>query len=536
MTSRSSAPRSSSSSKPSSRKPAAATKKTAPPPPELEDIKRELCERSLYRFAREAWHVLEPGRPFVEGKHLKVICQRLEAVSAGYIRKLVINVPPRHTKTLIVSVIWPAWNWLRDPTKRYLCASYDLGLSLEHAMKMRRLIESPWFQERWSERFKMTGDQDAKKYFENDKTGYRISTSVDAGTTGKGADVVIVDDPHNVRQAESDAKRAAVIEWWTQAISTRGNDPKTVAYVIVMQRVHEEDLAGYVLDNEEDWQLLCFPARFDGERREDALGPYDWRTEEGELLWPERFGPREVDELARNLGPWGEAAQLQQRPVAKGGGLFQRAWFEVGDVAPAVLEVVRFWDRAATENDGDWTVGLLLGRTPEGVWYVLDVIRFQGGPEQVEATIKQTAALDGPEVPVDLELQPGSAGKTEEASYYKAMPGFVLRFHSPSGSKVVRAAPIAGQAKAGNVKVLRRDWTPGFLAEVEKFPRAKFDDQVDAFSGAYAAMLKFGGGRKVTGPVRTADRKADGYAWGATPREGRRSDRDKPRGGDGYRW
>jgi predicted phage terminase large subunit-like protein len=484
-----------------------ATAKAEPPPPRFtaadeERLLRSMAEDSLFYFAWQAWHVLEPETPFVDGWHIRVICQHLEAVTAGKIKKLIVNVPPRHMKSRIISVFWPVWQWLKRPWLRYITASYGAALSIQNALDARRLIEHPWFQERWGSRFKLVGDQNAKTKYDTDRTGYRLATSMGGAITGFGADAIVVDDPHNVKETESDAAREAVLDGW-RALATRLNNPKEGAKVIVMQRVHERDLTGYLLEEEEGWEHVCLPAEYDGERRETSLGEYDPRTEEGELLWPELYGPAELAELKKSLQAYGEAGQLQQRPVPRKGGLFQRQWFEVVEAVPAELEVVRFWDRAATEGGGDWTVGLLLGRTEKGVFYLLDIVRFQGGPERVEETVKQTAEVDGVEIPVDLELQPAAAGKSEEAAYYKTLVGFIVRFHPATGSKVVRAGPVATQAKAGNVKLKKAPWNADFLAEAEKFPRAKKDDQVDALSGAFAVLITEGGGQLVTG--RRAD-------------------------------
>ena len=208
---------------------------------------RRDASRSLDDFTKAAWHVIEPGTPYVDGWHLTAISEHLEAINKGHIRNLLINIPPRHMKSIQVAVMWPVFTWINRPDFRWLFASYAGSLSVRDSLKCRRLIESPWFQDLWGDRFQLTGDQNAKTFFENDHSGYRFATSVGASTTGHGGDCIVVDDPHNALEANSDAMRESTLEWWDQAMSTRLNNPKTGAKVVVMQRLHEKDLSGHIL-------------------------------------------------------------------------------------------------------------------------------------------------------------------------------------------------------------------------------------------------------------------------------------------------
>jgi hypothetical protein len=177
-------------------------------------VDRELAMRSLREFVRQAWHVVEPSTPFVPGWHIDAICDHLEAVMRGDIRNLLINVPPRHMKSLLVSVFWPAWEWIRHPERRWLYSSYGSHLSVRDSVKCRRLIESPWYRARWGHVFSLTSDQNAKMRFDNNRSGYRLSTSVSGAVTGEGGDRIVCDDPHKVDEVESDTVRKTVIDWW----------------------------------------------------------------------------------------------------------------------------------------------------------------------------------------------------------------------------------------------------------------------------------------------------------------------------------
>ncbi len=254
--------------------------------PSLRDeIDQELASRHLGDFVRQAWHVVEPSTPFVPGWHVDAIIEHLEAVSSGQIRNLLINVPPRHMKSLLVAVFWPAWEWIRYPERRWLFSSYAAQLSIRDSIKCRRLIESPWYQVRWGNTFALTSDQNTKGRFDNNRSGYRLSTSVGGAATGEGGDRIICDDPHNVQEAESDAIRKATLDWFDVVMSTRANDPKTVGRVVVMQRCHQQDLSGHLLE-QGGWEHLCLPAEYEGATCATSIGWSDPRTQQGELLWP----------------------------------------------------------------------------------------------------------------------------------------------------------------------------------------------------------------------------------------------------------
>jgi hypothetical protein len=241
--------------------------------PRLRDeIARERATRSLRAFVRQAWHVVEPSTPFVPGFHIDAICDHLEAITRGQLRNLIINVPPRHMKSLLVCVFWPAWDWILHPERRWLYSSYGAPLSTRDSLKCRRLIESPWYRDRWGHIVSLTGDQNAKMRYDNTRPGYRLSTSVGGPVTGEGGDRIVCDDPHKVDEADSDTSRKAVLDWWDVAMSTRVNDPKASAMVVVMQRCHQRDLSGHLLEKGNFDHLCLLPSTKarDARRRSDS--------------------------------------------------------------------------------------------------------------------------------------------------------------------------------------------------------------------------------------------------------------------------
>ena len=461
-----------------------------------------MAERSLSDFIRLGWPYIDPA-DYIGNWHIDAISEHLEGVSNGHIRNLIINMPPRHMKSLSVSVAWPAWTWAQEkrspltgPSVGFLTSCYAQSLSVRDSVKCRRLIESPWYQKRWGDRFTLASDQNTKIRWENNHGGYRIASSVDGTGTGEGGDVVIIDDPVSAKDALSPTVRQTANDWFDGTMTTRLNNPKTGAYVLVMQRLHESDLVGHLLEKDRDgWTVLCLPARYEEKH------PYVWirdpRREEGQLLWPERVGEKEVKKIETSLGSYGTAGQLQQRPAPSEGGMFQRAWFKIIDEVPPGLSFVRDWDLAGTVpepgKEPDWTVGAKLGRTARGDYTVAHIKRFQGSPQTVEQTILTTAREDGYSCVISLKQDPGQAGKAQVQALVRMLAGYTVVVNTETGSKETRANPFASQCEAGNVSVVRAPWLDAFLDEMSVFPFGRKDDQVDATASGFNVLAsRFG--------------------------------------------
>ena len=467
------------------------------------DFQLELAERKLRNFIRIGWPHIDPA-DYSTNWHIDAICEHLEAVADGEIRRLIINIPPRHGKSILVNVAFPAWVWaqkkrspLTGPGVGFLSTSYSHTLSVRDNLKGRRLVESPWYQRGWGDRFKLTSDQNTKIRFENDRGGYRIASSVDGTATGDGGDIIIVDDPISAGDALSTTIRAGVNEWFDGTMSTRLNDPKTGAFVMIMQRLHESDLVGHVLAKEDrdDWTMLCLPARY--ERDHPQVYARDVRNTDGELLWPDRMGEAEVAKIETALGEFSAAGQLQQRPAPRDGGMFKRHWFDVVEAAPAGLHECRGWDFAATVpkpgSDPDWTAGVRIGKSKEGFFYILDVVRFRDSAAAVERSLLATAQRDGKSCRIRIPQDPGQAGKAQASTFTRLLSGFTVRAVPPTGSKETRAAAFAAQCEAGNVKIVKAPWNTAFFNELETFPFGKHDDQVDGSADAFTALHDTGG-------------------------------------------
>jgi len=298
----------------------------------VDALEAEACHRSLFAFVQTAWPILEPDTPFVDNWHIRVICEHLEAVHRGEIKRLVINIPPRCMKSLLVSVFYPAWVWARTPGHQFICASHGQALATRDNIKMRQLITSDWYRRHWPH-VQLAPDQNAKTEYQNTARGHRIATGLGGGITGFGADTIIVDDPHDVDDAHSLAAIWKNVDSFKSKLYMRLNDRKKGAIIIIMQRLHEADVSGYVLGEVEHepppdkWDHVMIPMQFDPDRETSStLGYYDERTDRAELLWEEKFDDEEVAKLRVSLGTYGAAGQLDQSPNPPEGGMWKRSF------------------------------------------------------------------------------------------------------------------------------------------------------------------------------------------------------------------
>lgn len=296
--------------------------------PTRDQVRAEKGRRSLYSFLQAAWHVVEPGRPLVRGWHLDAICKHLEAVTAGQITNLIITIPPGCTKSRTVGVFWPAWTWLRWPEARWLFFSNADDLATRESMACRRLLESEWYRTHYSDAVRITTDQNTKTWYENDRAGHRQSMSILASVTGKKGDLICVDDANDAEKVQSEAIRGQINRRWDNAIYDRVIDFKAGRRVIIGQRTHLHDLIGHVKATGE-FEELCIPEEFEPPRRTfTAIRWTDPRTEAGQLLRPDQFGPEQKAAAVKRLGSIGYRAKHQQDPQSLEGYLFKAEWLK----------------------------------------------------------------------------------------------------------------------------------------------------------------------------------------------------------------
>lgn len=465
--------------------------------PPLTDIQRALAERSLADFIRIGWRYIDPA-DYITNWHIDAICEHLEAVSKGQIRRLIINVPPRHMKSISVSVAWPAWTWIQDnddaplagPKVRFLASSYAHTLSIRDSVKCRRLIESPWYQENWGDRFALTDDQNTKIRFENDHHGYRIATSVDGTTTGEGGDVVLVDDAMSAGEANSKTAQDRVISWWDDVMSTRLNDQKTGAFAVIAQRLSERDLIGHILSKGGDeWTHLCLPARY--EKDHPHVWARDPRKEEGELLWPARNGEPELQSLEASLGVYGTAGQLQQRPSPAGGGIFKAEWWKYYTPAslPIIKRIVQSWDTAfKTKTANDFSVCTTWAQCDNG-YYLLDVWKQKVEFPELKRLVVSKAAQTWTGMKASailVEDKASGQSLVQELQRDTLLPIVPVKVDT---DKVSRAYAVTPLIQSGRV-FLDEDaaWLADFVASLSGFPNGAHDDDVDSTTQALSYL------------------------------------------------
>jgi predicted phage terminase large subunit-like protein len=463
----------------------------------VRDAKREksdhalACEASLREFYKHGWVVLEPTTPFVGNWHIDAICEHLEALYARQIRDLVITMPPRFSKSTLVSVTFPAWLWTLEPSFRSVFASYAQALATRDSVLCRRVINSPWYQSNWGDSFQLTTDQNIKQRFENNRTGLRMATSVGATLTGEGGDLLAVDDAHNALEASSEASRQTTLDWWDQSMSTRLNDPKRGIRVVVMQRLHHDDLAGHLLATG-DWYHLNLPMEFTGVKPQWVINWTDPREEIGELIWPERYPREEVEKLKRALGSYGTASQLQQEPTPAEGGIFKKGWFKEYRVAPAAfLRIIESWDTATSENElSAYSVGTVWGETLAGDLYLLDVCRDR---HEFPALKKAVVSLHEQWRGVAVLVEDKSSGRqiVQELARDTNLPLIAIKV--TRGDKVGRALAVSPVIEGGRVYIpANAPWVAAYMQEMLTFPRGKYADQVDSTTQALSYLR--GGG------------------------------------------
>ena len=451
-------------------------------------IDAELCRRSVLYFAQTFWPVLEPGRQLVTGWPIEAIAEHLEAVTRGEIRKLLITVPPGSMKSLLTRAFWPAWSWAKDPSLRYIGASYAEALAARDNRRAKMIVESPLYQ-RFFPSVRLSDDQAQKVNFANTATGSMMATSVRGRATGERGDVFVIDDPHNVLEAESEAIRGETLQWFREVVPSRVNDLDRSAFVTIMQRVHHEDVAAAAL--EQGYEHLLIPMHYDPPRaRMTSIGWRDPRTQPNELMWPARFSAQAVSELVQTLGPYASAAQLEQRPTPREGGLFKVDKIQMLDAVPdEEINWCRAWDLAATDGGGAYTAGVLVGWRVEARRVIIaDVRRARLGPDGVRRMVERAAEFDGDNVPISLPQDPGQAGKAQARDFVVRLAGYRVRIEPQSGSKETRAEPLAAQMEAGNVDIVTGDWNRDFIEELRHFPRSVYKDQADAASSGFNAV------------------------------------------------
>ncbi|MEY2654296.1 MAG: hypothetical protein RLZZ524_1324 [Pseudomonadota bacterium] len=441
-------------------------------------VAAELARADLYFFARWMFRQRR-GFAWRRAAHHRQICNALMRVFRGECTRLIINIPPRYSKTELAVIMFIAWCFGQVPDSEFIHVSYASPLAVANSAQVRSTLQ----HEAYAEIFPAVRlDSDAKAHWTTSAGGVMYAVGAGGTITGFGAGkdrpgfggAIIIDDPHKADEARSDVVRKGVIDWFQNTLESRQNAPGRTPVILIMQRLHEQDLAGWLLDgnNGERWEHINLPAI----------------TDEGEALWPEKHS---LDDLRRmeTASPYVFAGQYMQRPAPAEGGIFRPDMLQVVDALPALPTTwVRGWDLASTTGS-DWTAGGRLGKLADGRFVIADMVHLRAGPDDRDAAIRNTAARDGPRVRVSIPQDPGQAGKTQVLHLTRMLSGSTVHSSPETGDKVTRAEPFASQLNVGNVLMLRAPWNEALMNELRMFPNGRFDDQVDALSRAFAQLL-----------------------------------------------
>lgn len=500
----------------------------------IDELHRLRYEDSLYAFTVAAWPHIDSA-PFAHGGYaLQAICEHLEACAEGYIPNLLVNVPPRFSKSTICGVMFPAWVWaqrakssLLGPGAQFLCAGYAMPLSLQDSVKCRTLIQSDWYQKYWGDRFMLVGDQNTKTRFQNDKNGIRNTVSVGGATTGLGGSYLIGDDLNNSADANSEAIIESTINWWDTAWYNRLNNSKPGfgCRIVIAQRLSQEDICGHILEKQiGDWTHLMLPMRYESDRSFHTVLVPGWatddgesvtwddpRTVEGELLWPERFDEQQVRLLERTLGPTASAGQLQQRPEVKGGGVIKRDWWMLWphDAYPPMDLVVASLDTAyTTKTENDYSAltvwGVFSGVAESGITQmrdrygkVIDMQTSKGNATDAVPRVMLMAAwqerlelhdlvekvlhtcktlLKGIDILLIEDKAAGHSVAQEIRRLYGASD-FAVQLQNPGAQdKLSRLYSVQHLFAEGLIYAPDRSWADMVITQVGAFPKGKHDD------------------------------------------------------------
>lgn len=439
---------------------------------------RSLSMADLYWFTRWMF-VNRRGYTWQQAQHHALVCESLMKVFRGETKRLIINIPPRYSKTEIVKN-FVGWSLGHNPDSEFIYTSYSGRLAAASSWDVRGLIQEPEYRAIFPA-VQPRDDSQAKDEWRTTAGGIMYAVGTGGTITGYGAGkhrpgfggALLIDDPLKADEARSDVIRQNVIDWFQNTFESRKNSPDT-PIVLIAQRLHESDLAGWLLagGNGEKWEHICLAAL----------------QQDGTALWPEKHS---IEELRRMeaASPYTFAGQYQQRPSPAEGGLFKPDRIEVIDALPADSHgFIRGWDLASTTN-GDWTAGPRIGKLKDGRYVIADMVRVREGPDQRDATMLATASRDGTGTRISIPQDPGQAGKTQVAYLTKLLAGYRVSSSPESGDKVTRAEPFASQVNVGNVVMVRGAWNAPLIDELRMFPNGTFDDQVDGCSRSFSELI-----------------------------------------------
>ncbi|MDD2878022.1 MAG: phage terminase large subunit [Acidiphilium sp.] len=418
-------------------------------------------------------------KDFRPARHHLALIDMLDGVATGTVDRLMVQMPPGAAKSTYASVLFPAFWFSVQPESEVIAACHTASLAEYFGRRLRTLIAeqgAPFG-------LKLDATSRAAGRFGVASGGQYFATGVRGPITGRRADLILIDDPvKSWAEADSRAARDALYDWYRAELLSRLKPDGRV--VLIMTRWHEDDLAGRLLRQDEQWKVLRLPALAEAD---DPLGRVP-----GEALWPEWECKAAILRKRAAMGERVFMALYQQKPTVDGGRVFDVTQIVAVAETPAVVRTVRAWDLAASVampgRDPDWTVGVKLGLMADARFVVLDIVRLRAGPAEVERVLVETARADGVATAIALAQDPGQAGVAQIAYLKRGLAGFTVLSSPETGAKHTRAMPAAALVGAGQLLVVDAGWTRTFVAELQAFPDGDKDDQIDALSRAVATI------------------------------------------------
>jgi predicted phage terminase large subunit-like protein len=437
----------------------------------------DLLGSDFPTFIGKSLSTVDPAAKFLPNWHIDLIAEYLQAASRAQITRLIINMPPRSLKSLSVSVAWPAWLLGQDPKSRIIAVSYASSLSVKHSLDCRLLINSPWFRRIFPD-VKLAPDQNEKHKFMTTRQGFRMASSVGASVIGEGGNFLIIDDPISPAQAMNGHWRKRVNNWFDHTFSTRLDNKEKGVIVLVMQRLHSDDLSGYLLAKG-GWEHLCLPAVSTCPRNY-SFGSVAKFFEAGELLHPGRESLRLIERAKIELGSAAFAAQYQQQPQPEEGGMLCRSWLARYEAVPSAAErVVQSWDTAIKNGAQHDASVCLTFLEAEGRSYLRDarVMRLE------YPDLKKFFYSHAEEYKPDMILLEDKASGQQLLQDVKRESYLPLLGVRPKSDKITRFAAVSAMIEAGKLVLPKQAaWLADFEAELFSFPDGAHDDQVDALT------------------------------------------------------
>jgi predicted phage terminase large subunit-like protein len=447
---------------------------------------QEVLRQDFCAFIQRCFTQLNPRTKFLTNWHIQVIAVKLELFRLGKIKRLTINVPPRHLKSICASIAFAAWCLGHDPATQILCVSYAQDLSDRLAADSRTIMNSPWYQALF--RTRPISRRQPLQEFETKEHGYRLATSVGGVLTGRGADIIIIDDPIKPEEALSQSQRRAVNQWYDHTLYSRLNDKQQGCIIQIMQRLHEDDLVGHVLEQER-WEVLSFPAIAEKDEKfviETPYGVQRYRRRQGDVLHPERESRDTLKRILRTIGEYNFASQYQQTPAPLGGGMVKTDWFKwysPNELPDRFDQIVQSWDTANKVSQlSDYSVCTTWG-IEDGHLYLLDVLRKRLEYPALKRAVREQCERYG----ATVVLIEDRASGTQLIQELIKEGLSTVKAYTPEGSKIMRMNAQTATIENGFVHLPREaPWLADFLHELAAFPFAKNDDQADSTSQALA--------------------------------------------------